>query len=140
MEGETSLWGLMCHVRTWRSRDARDRAYGLLAIAEPWDGKKPLVADYTIPKAILFEQLCREETAAMGNLYCLSAAARRANEKSNCPSWVTDWTAEVDELEWQYTEEWIGRHSEYNTCASAEDWMSSQKHKLEIYFQPLVGR
>ncbi|OCK98776.1 uncharacterized protein K441DRAFT_693511 [Cenococcum geophilum 1.58] len=121
-EQKTSLWGLMCNVRTRRSTDARDRAYGLLAIADPWENK-PLVADYTVAKATLFERLCREEIAASGNLRALLTAVQGANGQRDCPSWVTDWTAEVDELEWQYAEEWIGRYPDYDACADAEEWI-----------------
>ena len=121
-EQKTSLWGLMCNVRTRRSTDACDRAYGLLAIADPWENK-PLVADYTVAKATLFERLCREEIAASGNLRALLTVVQGANRQSDCPSWVTDWTAEVDELEWQYAEEWIGRYPDYNACADAEEWI-----------------
>lgn len=97
---QTTLLPLLRQFSGRKATDARDKVYALLGLVR---GDLPVLSDYSIDVATVYERTAIGIISSTGSLSILNGDIGRKS-RQDLPSWVPDWSAEYHDLDRQRAE------------------------------------
>lgn len=111
-----NLWSQLTIGLSRESTDPRDKVYGVLGLAQLWDGQDPIVADYSVGPRKVIERVCFEELRHSRALKALVSASHRPVVNFELASWATDWTLSVPKSQVMILSNWAVDYNDYTAC------------------------
>jgi len=115
-EQRRNIWSLLTIGLSRESTNPLDKVYGVLGLAQLWDGQDSIVADYSVAPRKLMERVSFEELRHSRALKALVSASHRPVANFELPSWVTDWTLSLPERQVMALSNWAVDYDDYSAC------------------------